>query len=368
MANTKHPLILIVLTIFTFLTLDSLIFRSGFYGWLSNPESVDGQLFNGVWYEKSRTGSGKREILVTGNSRIDWAFWPAQYNDDHPSSDLRFIRAAIPATDEKMWYFILKTLDAGHDKYTAIVIPTTSYKVDTWSVDQENERLSISMLAPILSISSWFELIDSFSYRELRKDAILSMVFAGNIYSADIQNLIAHPIDRLKLLYKRKSAGTHWLDSWSGGQGTMEDLIVDPGSGKIINFPSNLDYFARQETIREFVRPSQQDALLFTARNAAYQARWLNKIVDMYKGSRTQLIFLQTPCCPFPLPARGPIASAPDLRTLLKISTNVKFIDQDAFSALEHPRYFFDAIHLNTSGRQIFTNELGDRVAAVLKD
>src|SRR4051794_39004375 len=131
--NASHPVVIVTLSLLAFLTMDNLAFRSGLYARIANPESVSGQVFNTVRYETSRERSKKKEILVTGNSRMHWAFWAKRYNDTHASSDFEFVQSAIAGTYEKMWYFILKVLDPNHDRYDAIVIPTAGYRVDSWT-------------------------------------------------------------------------------------------------------------------------------------------------------------------------------------------------------------------------------------------
>jgi hypothetical protein len=364
--SLKHPLAILAMTLCTFLVLDNLVFRSCVYSWIQNPDSLSGQLYNEIYYERARPQSGKKEILVTGNSRIDWAFWPYSYNVSHPTAPFRFIRAAVAGTYEKMWYFILNIVDPRHNRYSAVVIPVASYRVDTSPVDQENAYIDVQMLGQVLSVPSWTELINSFSDDNDRRRAIRSAVLSSDGFSDDVQNLFAHPFHRIVQLVLRKYAGSRWQDDWSGMVGTMEDFRFDPEIGHIVAFPKSFNLFVQKETAREFQRPSPEDAVRFTDRNATYQARWLNKIIDLYKESDTRLIFLQTPRSPIPLPARGPIESAPDLRFLLHTRSNVIFVDEDAFIELEQPRYFYDSIHLNADGRNIFTKQLGDRVAEIL--
>jgi hypothetical protein len=364
--SMKHPLTLLAMTLCTFLVMDNLVFRSCFYSWIQNPDSLSGQLYNEIYYERARPQSGKKEILVTGNSRIDWAFWPYSYNASHPTSPFRFIRAAVAGTSEKTWYFMLNIVDPGRNRYSAVVIPVAYYRVDSSPVDHDNAYADVQMLGQVLSVPQWTQLIDSFSDENSRRRAIRSAMLSSDGFGNDVQDLFAHPFHRIAQLVLRKHAGSRWQDDWSGMAGTMEDFRFDPESGRVITFPKGLNLFAQKDTAKEFQRPSREDAVRFTDRNATYQARWLNRIIDLYKESDTRLIFLQTPRSHAPLPARGPIESAPDLRSLLHTGRNTIFIEEDAFIGLEQPKYFYDAIHLNADGRNIFTKQLGDRVTEAL--
>ncbi|MBU6461258.1 MAG: hypothetical protein KGK01_05025 [Bradyrhizobium sp.] len=364
--HARRPLALLTLTLCAFLLLDNLVFRSGAYSRIQNPETLAGQLYSEVLYERARKAFPKRDVLITGNSRIDWAFWPHQYNTSHPESRFSLIRAAVAATNEKMWYFILSAIDPGHDRYAAIVIPVASYLVEPWIVDEENDYNNVQMLSQVLSISAWKQLIGSFSDSDVRRRAVQSAILASTGFGDDLIDLVAHPRTRIKQLEIRKSAGWTWEDEWSGMEGTMEDFRFDPEHGSILALPKGLKLFEQKETAREFTRPAPDRAIQFTARNAAFQTRWLTRIIDLYKDSKTQLIFLQLPRGPVPIPAREPVQGAPDLRALLPSGHNVTFLDENEFVEFEKREYFHDAIHLNAIGRKLFTPKLGDLLTEIL--
>jgi hypothetical protein len=362
----QHSIAPLLLALGAFLLLDNLVFRSGAYSWIQNPEALSGQLYNAVYYERARNASRKQDVLITGNSRIDWAFWPQLYNTSHPESRFSLIRAAVAATNEKMWYFILSTVDPKQDRYAAIVIPVASYHVEPWIVDEENDYNNVQMLSQILPLSYWKQLIDSFSNSDARRRAVQSAAIASTGFGDDLVDLFVHPHRRIQRLAVRKSAGWTWLDDWPGMDGSMEDFSFDADLGTILTLPKGLDLFVQKETATEFKRPAPDEAKRFTDRNAAFQARWLTKIIDLYKNSRTQLIFIQLPRGPVPIPAREPISGAPDLRTLLPASGNVTFAEESSFLEFEKPEYFYDAIHLNSIGRKLFTSRLGDLLTGIL--
>jgi hypothetical protein len=71
------------------------------------------------------------------------------------------------------------------------------------------------------------------------------------------------------------------------------------------------------------------------------------------------------PRWPFMLPAKRPTATSPDLRTELVGLPNVAVFSEDDFAELESPRYFFDLLHLNATGRTNFTETPGMRIEAL---
>jgi hypothetical protein len=363
----RNPLLVLALSLVVFLTADNLFFRSGLYSRIASPDPLPGQVFNVVHFEESRRTSGMKDILITGDSRIQWGFWTKQFNLAHRDSGFQSFEFGVAGSNEEMRYFLLRRVDPQQKRYAAIVITTAGYRVDSWFPDQADNYSSIDMLAPVLNVRSWAEVIENISDNNLRWRAMLLAAFPSHGYAADIQDLVADPVARYNLVERRRKAKDRWLYEWDGSHNSMLDFRLDPSTGKVVAFPSALNAFERQDTVLEFTRPSPSDAIRFTRRNAEYQAYWLNKTIDLYAHSQTKLIFVQVPRWPMPLPARGPIASAPDLRDLLQHNVNVKFVDEDAFIALEHPEYFHDTIHMNSLGRKLFTDLLGDQLMQILQ-
>jgi hypothetical protein len=363
----RHPLWLLAASLAVFLALDNGIFRSGLYGRFANPDTLPAQVYNTVHFENLRHPTGKREIFLAGASTMHWAFWCKQYNDAHENSGYAFVQGGIAGTNEEMWYYILQAVDPHRSRYAAIVIPNAGYIVDSWHADQANNYDDAQMLAPVLSLSEWPGVIESFQNPDLRWKAALLAAFPSHGYAADLQDLILHPSLRAAKLQLRWRGGSFWLYDWPGTPGSMQDFRAGPGNGEVANFPADLTSFERANTIDEFTRPSPHQAAISTARNAQFQSYWLNKIIARYAGSGTTLIFAQIPRWPMPLPARGPIPGAPDLRQLLTHDDNTVFLPEDAFVSLEQPKYFYDTIHLNNVGRAIFTSLLGDQVLRVLE-
>jgi hypothetical protein len=363
----RNPLWLVAASLAAFLALDNGIFRSGLYARFANTETLPAQVFNTVHFENLRPATGKREIFLAGASTMHWAFWCKQYNLAHENTGYAFVMGAIAGTNEEMWYYVLRAVDPDRDRYAAIVIPNAGYIVESWHDDEAENYDDAQMLAPILSLSEWPGVIANFQNPDLRWKAALLAAFPSHGYAADLQDLILHPSLRAARLRQRWAGGAFWLYDWPGTPGSMQDFRAGPGNGGVAVFPSDLNNFERANSIDEFTRPSARDATLYTARNAQFQAFWLNKIIARYAGSSTILIFAQIPRWPMPLPARGPIAGAPDLRQLLTHEDNTVFLPENAFVALEQPKYFHDTIHLNNLGRAIFTNLLGDQVLRVLE-
>ena len=107
-------------------------------------------------------------------------------------------------------------------------------------------------------------------------------------------------------------------------------------------------------------RPAPQ-----TGELAALRRRWLGRILDRYRRSRTTVIFVRL--------ARGAIVR-PDNLVQKKSAVirefasrpNVFLVNEHAFDALERPELYCDAVHLNHEGSARFTAMLVGEVSKIL--
>jgi lysophospholipase L1-like esterase len=98
---------------------------------------------------------------------------------------------------------------------------------------------------------------------------------------------------------------------------------------------------------------------------AALRRRWLGRILDRYRQSRTTVIFIRL--------ARGAIVRPDNLvhkksAVIREFASrpNVSLVGEHAFDALEHPELYRDAVHLNREGTARFTTMLVGEVTKIL--
>ena len=99
----------------------------------------------------------------------------------------------------------------------------------------------------------------------------------------------------------------------------------------------------------------------------AFQTQWLGAIADLYKNSRTRLIFLQAPRTAIPRPA--PLKKW-DWTTVDALAKRpwVTIVPAQTFENLERPELFSDHAHLNTEGQKLFSPALANTVKAILEN
>jgi hypothetical protein len=364
--NATQPILVITLGVLVFLLCDNLIFRTGVYQQISSPDPFTGRLFYSINFMNKLPPAEKKDILLTGASKMEVGFWVRLFEEENPKSSLRFIQGAVVAANAEWTYFILKLIDPKLDRYTAIIIPVEGYKINAWSKDEGNDFATAQGFAPLLNPWDWSEILAGYSDAAVSRKAMLSFLICSHTFALDVQDLILRPFARIESVAQRKKIGARWMYDDPGGSESVEGLVIDQAAGRVTKYPDHFNVFERKYADEFVRRPSLEDAELYTARNAAFRIYWLRKIVDRYRESQTKLIFLQIPRWPFPLPAFESLPSAPDLRVAIPAGGNVVFLDENAFSSLESPEYFGELLHFNAAGRRRFTEMLGQSVQRVL--
>jgi hypothetical protein len=363
-----RPLRTVLLSIVLFLVIDTLVFRSGLYVHLcGSADSVSGKVFDIVHFNQVATSDASRDVLLIGNSRTEWGFGTDDFASFFPSARIRPIMGASPKSNEEWWYFELLAIDPHHTRYKGIVIPIAGYQISPWREDKQNTYYTAQAMAPIVGITQWPGFVMSFTGTDLRLRALTLALFSSHDYALDVQEMILEPINRIRWRDRRNALGQGWLHDDHGASGDLQELTIDPRTRKPVTYPDRFDELQRHETDQEFETPSPDEARKWTARNAAFEARWLGRIVAAYRGSRTQLIFINIPHAPMALPAQQPIPDAPDVRRMIPDLPNVTILPEDAFTHFERPALFADVLHMNDVGHRAFTLLLGQRLIAILE-
>jgi hypothetical protein len=355
----RHPILVLLLSILSFYVLDTGIFRSGLYARVVSPETTAGKLMDMLYYERARPVDALRNVLLLGNSKMEWGFSVKTFEKLYPTARIRPIEGAVSGSTEQWWYYMLRDIDPMHDRYAAIVVPLSGYTASPRQEDFQNRYDNAQILAPILSLSAWPTFLRSFTDPTVKRRALLLAAFSSHDYGLDLQDLLLHPFKRLDLLRWRRTIGDRWMYDETGLAGSMEGLKLDPDSGRAVAYPPQFQEFKKRETDAQLIRPTPDQAAALTARNARFETEWVQHLADLYAGSRTKLLFISVPRWPFALPALAPIPGAPDVRDSVTLASNEAFLEDNQTSFLENPAYFADALHLNATGRRLFTERLG---------
>ncbi len=376
MLHVRSPQLLLFCSIAAFFLLDGLIFRSGLYARISNPDGIYNTLSYVVMFENQRPPSGKKEVLMLGNSKIEHAFSIADFALRYPQSGIEVVRGSAPATEERSWYYTLQHVDPNHDRYAAIVIPLVNYKITSSGPGGD----SVQMLGPILSSREWPDYVASIFDDATRMRVALLGVFTSHNYAADFQDMLMHFQHRIKILqetYEKKSA---WEDDryiirrdkngkvvGTMGWDSLEGFVYDPATQKVLSYPEGMNEHTKHYTANYFNALSDLDADTNMKRGAEFTSYWLNKIAAAYQNSKTKLIVVQTGREPFPLPTRRVLPNSPDVRDMLPKRDSIVYLDDNTFAVIEKPYYYYDPDHLNYRGADIYTDILAKHLIRILQ-
>src|SRR5207253_10276558 len=181
--------------------------------------------------------------------------------------------------------------------------------------------------------------------------AFTACLLRGSAYQNDVADLLEHPIARMRSVQREGEA----LQSRAAYKGRDYDLVgtsYDPTTGEV-TFAPKLTEAQKQAVRNSLVQPSQSD----TEYSLKLQREWIPRILNRYSNSSTAIVLTPVP--------RGPFAELPGFskayHSILPsgvIQRTTFSLQEQTFDFLEKPEYYFDAFHLNSKGRQRFTETL----------
>src|SRR5437879_127686 len=150
----------------------------------------------------------------------------------------------------------------------------------------------------------------------------------------------------------------------AGYKGRDYDLVgtsYDPTTGQI-TFASKLTEAQRQAVRKSLIQPSQSDTEYYLK----LQREWVPRILNRYSNSSTAIVLSSVPRVPFAdLP--GFSKAYHSILPSGVIQRTTFSLQEQTFDFLEKPEYYFDAFHLNSKGRQRFTETLVSELVGRLR-
>jgi hypothetical protein len=336
----------LVLSIAAFIFLDGVIFHSGLYVSILAPSSYAGRIAEITQAEKDRAPSGLKEVLVLGDSRIAEGFSTNLANELGSTRGLKFVSLAEPAASANTWYYMVRQVDPTTRRYSAIVVP---YGV---GYEPNNaDPLRISMTAPLLRYGDCFHFASGFQRWSGRFRAFTACILRGSAYQDDVVDLLEHPIARISSLHG-EAAHMHSREVYKGRDYDLVGTSYDSMTGHV-TFAEKLTEAQRLAFQKSLIQPSQSDVEY----SLKLQRDWIPRIINRYSKSSTSIVLTSVPRGPFPelsTFSRGYTSVLPS--SVIQRATFP--IPEHTFDFLEKPEYYFDAFHLNTKGRERFTETL----------
>jgi hypothetical protein len=342
-----------------YLLVESLIFRSGYYARFLEPDSAAGSFERVFKSEKDRAPSHKKEVLIVGSSRMAEGFSAKVANLDRPEDGFRFANCAIPSAMPRAFYYLIRDLDPKRNRYAAIFVPIDDYDDPDDFEDISDRASELHLLINRLRITDILPYTLSFRSWKTRREVFRGAVFTGTVYQLDLADFIEHPTERLDRVKMFREGGALWAYDYNGIERTLAGLNVDYANHRV-TFPPGMPV-EQQHFLEEtfFRNPPQR------GRMRAFELRWLGAVADLYRGSKTRIVFFQAPRSPAPKVegAHKPGAAVDELAK----RPGVTIIDRHKFESLERPELFADHVHLNSEGRKVFSAIFVEAAKEVLR-
>ena len=329
-----------------FICVDGVVFHTPLYTSILAPESYAGRVAALTRAEKDRVSSGLKEVLVLGDSRMAEGFSAAAADKVSFVDGFKFVNLAEPASAVNIWDYMLREVDPTRSRYWAIVVP---YGIGF--EPKGADPLRISMAAPLLRYGDCFNFASAFQRWSGRFRAFTACILRGSAFQSDVVDFLQHPIARIRSV-QQEPTRIQARNAYKGRDYDIVGTSYDPKTGQV-TFPPRLTE-AQRDAIRDsLVKPSQSETQDFLR----MQRDGIQRILNRYSASSTEIILTPVPRGPF---AGFPGASMTFHAAFPTITTQraVFSVPEQTFDFLEKPEYYFDGFHLNSKGRQRFTETL----------
>jgi len=341
--------------------IDGAVFRSGFYfRWINHHSSLGSvaQAIDNIQH----IPTNQKAILVMGDSRIEEGFSAKIATGEAARAGLPYVFAngSVGGTTQRVWFYLLRQMRPSAERLAAVVVMLTTYH-DNETEPQSERRSDIAFVHPLLTLKDLADFPWSFPSGAARLEAAESIMFKGLFYKTDVQDFLRSPGKRIRAVTAWRQHGFEWASAYPGRAPSLEGLDLDLATGKLSIPPGH-------EAIQIATLAPYADWLRWfhgrtpdNAAAAAYQREWLGRISDLCREAGVKLFVYRIP--------RGPLhhlVDADDVPTGVLAETaragTLELLPASLFDPLERPEFFFDALHLNSTGRARFSVMLSETI------
>ena len=349
----------IILAVVGLFALDALLFRSGLYTSILEPDSSTG-LFELVLRREqhAQLRYGRNLVVTLGDSRF--AYYPRVANQQTATTGFVFRHAGVAGTDARSWYYMLRDLDPTRDRYRAIVLGVVDYDDEDGAYDVGDDLATLHYVAARLRLSDVIPFAFSFQNPATRWDAFRGNLLKGTVFQRDILALLAHPAKRLADVKLTNGGYEEWTYGYVDTDRNVVGLKID-WPILTATFPPGNDALRDQVTNFVLYRPYPQ-----TGRYAAFRRKWFGRLLDRYRGTSTKVVFVRLPRGPIPRPDNLVHKKSSSIREFAA-RPGVLLADEHAFDSLEKPELFKDAFHLNHAGCSLLSVRMAQEVGKLLR-
>ncbi len=341
-----------------FLLADAAIFRLGWYYKYLEPDSSTGTAELNLFWLRHTPRPKNPDVMVLGDSRIGEGF-SARAASEAIGGKIHFENFGMAGSSPRVWYYVLRDADPARNRFAAIAIPVAPYSDEDQTHDQQDAIGDLNYSIGRLRAGDCRDFANSFNIPDLRRRALTGCLFPGTTLRRDAQAFLADIPGRIARAKDFRNNGPAYLEGYGGKLENVAGLSID-WTRRILHFPPGLVPL-QMGTIRDILMPPPAGQ---TGALTRFRKLWFGRILDLYKGSATRIIFFELPRAPLPMPEK---ATPPRFIESVTGRPGVRVLPAATFRDLERPEIFADGLHLNHAGRPIFSARLAGQVAAVLE-
>ena len=337
---------------------EAAIYRQGWYYKYLQPDSAAASVELPLYWLKRFRPRHAPEVLVVGDSRMAEGFSADQANLESGRRNIAFWNIGMPGSSPRIWYYFLRDADPSRQRFKAIVFALDYYN-DQDQYDAQAAHLSdISFVIGRLRPTDISDFASSMKISDDRRAAFIGATLKGTVLQPDARNFLQNLSGRIARSKDARERGLGFFNGYRGNEGDLHGLSAD-WQTRTLHFPPNLRPEI-QNSVHEVLMP---DLPPNTGETTRYRMLWFGRILELYRGSPTRIVFFETSRGPLPQPERR---SPQTFLNWARTQPNVIVLDQFAFRDLETPETYFDGFHLNRKGRELFTARLTRLLVGVL--
>ncbi len=342
--------IAVVAGIALFFAIDRAVFGSSLYFRWVAPASGLGTMSQAL-DRIAHAPADRSAVIVIGDSRIGEGFSAelATGEASRLGSPVSFANGAVAGSMPRVWYYMLRRIFQDEPRLAGIAIMLSSYHDN--DPEPSADRLGdIVFVHPLLSLADIAEFPPSFPSGPAQTEAAEAILFRGLFYKNDLQDFLYDPARRVTEVRAWREHGREWVAAYPGRDASLAGLTMDLRTGQLTGAMPPGDLMVHYaNNLREYGgRPPDNPAA------ESYRREWLGGIADLCRRAGVTLYVFRIP--------RGPLHGLVDadeqptgVVAELARSGRIVLLPAATFDGLERPEFFFDALHMNHAGRELFS-------------
>lgn len=354
----RRFLVILVAILSIPLLFNQLFIRHVYTQWLE-PESTAGTIMMASSVVQQQLDTTKKNILILGNSRVAEGFSAKLANSSINNNEYHFVSLALPGTTARIWSYVLRKIDKDRNLFFAVYLMAENYN-DTAEENYSDRDVDTAYLAAILTLSDLRTYPSSFDNHKKKVAAFKNILFPIAPLHKDVIQFIQNPFKRVERVLLWRKDYVNWSADYPGRDERLPELTSAD------KFDSVLQQLAgpRKSEIEWYFQAVKKCNKEYP-HSYKYNSLWFGDIERYYAGSSARLGVFMIPRGPYHQ-LMGCDASLRGTLGALHNKGVVEVVSSKVSTELEQPEYFFDHLHINATGRKVFSVTLANAIVAQL--